>query len=91
MTVSLAGLGSLVSVETVAVFERSAVRAGSTCTVTVTVAEPPFVIVPRFHETTPRNSVPPPVAETNDAPAGIGSETPTLVAPEGPALLTVIV
>ena len=83
--------GSRESEDTVAVFERSAARAGSTCTVTVTASVSPFASVPIFHVTTPPDSVPPTVAETKVAPAGSGSEMRTLAALEGPALWTVIV
>ena len=45
---------------------------------------------PTDQVTTPAESTPPPVADTNVVPAGIGSVTVTPVASEGPALPTVI-
>jgi hypothetical protein len=44
--------------------------------------------VPTFQVTTPAERVPPPVAETNEVPAGSGSLMTTPVAAVGPALVT---
>ena len=77
--------------ETVAVLERSAVRAGFTWTVTWTVVLAPEVRPPRFQVTVPPDSTPPASAETNEVPAGTGSETVTPVAAGGPSLWATIV
>ena len=73
---------------TLAVFDSAAVRDAATATVTVTDVEAPEAKVPRFQVTVPPDSVPPPVAETNDVPAGTTSVRVTPVAEEGPAFAT---
>ena len=83
-----AKLGSAVEDETLAVLDISAVRDGFTPRTSCTLALPPFAIVPRFHATTPPDIVPPPVADTNEVPAGIGSLITTPLAPFGPRLVT---
>src|SRR5438093_353956 len=77
--------------ETVAVFDRSAVRAGFTCTVTWTVVLPPEARPPIVQVTVPPDSAPPASAETKEVPAGTGSVMVTPVAAEGPALWATIV
>src|SRR5205823_7537510 len=87
---SCPGFGSAVVEETEAVFERSAKRDGSTCTVRCTVVEA-RPKSPRFQVTVPAVLVPPLSAETKLVPAGTASEMDTLRANEGPAFVTWIV
>src|ERR1700675_2082134 len=84
------GFGSVVVEVTLAVFERLASRAGSTCTTRCTVAEV-RPRSPRFQLTVPAVLVPPLSAETKLVPAGTASEIETLRAKEGPLLVTVSV
>ena len=85
------GVGSVVDELTIAVLDTFVVRLGSTWTTSVRVSDAPLAIVPRFHVTVPAESVPPPVAETNEVPAGIGSETTTDPADDGPSFVTPMV
>ena len=48
----------------------------------------PFASAPTLQVATPPDSVPPPSADTNDVPAGIGSVTTTPVESEGPSFAT---
>src|SRR3954466_1066470 len=83
--------GSVVVVETVAVFDSGSVRAGWTVTTSVRVAVALEAIAPTDQVTVPAASDPPPEADTNDVPAGIGSLIWTLWAVEGPLFVTVSV
>ena len=90
---SLFGLESGVEVSTVAVL---VIAPEDDCTVTtiVTVALPPFGIVPRVAVTVPAAFAQEPwlgEQETNATPAGSGSVTVTAAALAGPALATRIV
>jgi hypothetical protein len=87
----LPGVGSEVVEVTVAVFDIPDSFTGFGVTLTVIVAEPEAVRVPRGHVTVPLASEHDPcvvVAETNVAPAGRGSETLTPRASDGPAFAT---
>jgi hypothetical protein len=90
-----AAFGSLVPLLTVAVFDivEPPGVALLTFTVSVMVAEPPAMSVPRLQLTVaPAVQVPcDGVADTNDVLAGSGSETETVLASDGPLLVTVIV
>jgi hypothetical protein len=80
--------GSGVSEVTLAVFERPAVRPGSTLTTRDRVADPLEARLPSDHVTVPALREPPWSAETNGGPDGIGSVTVTFGAVEGPAFWT---
>src|SRR5438105_428038 len=84
----LAASGSVVELDTVAVLDRSAVREGSTCTVRVTDVDPEAAMVPSDQVTVPAENVPPPVAETNELPVGVGSVIVTACASDGPPFAT---
>ena len=88
-----AALGSVVGLETLAVFVT--VPSAVAFTTTVAVADAPFARVPTAHVMVPPTSVQVtpalPVADTNDTLPGTASVTVTAAADEGPLLVTVTV
>jgi hypothetical protein len=91
VAVSLLESGSEVVALTVAVLDRSATCPASTFTVRVREVLVPAARAPIVQVTLPAASVPPPDAETNVVPAGIGSETVTPAASDGPLFVMPIV
>jgi len=81
--------GSLVGEATLAVLFN--VPLAGAVTVTVTLLTAPLASVPKDQFTTPLLFKPLPLADTNVTPAGKESVTTTLVAADGPKLVTEIV
>jgi len=92
---SFDGSGSLTPELAVAVLERTvaAVTPGPTCTVTVTLADPPFTSAPRLQLTVvvPVHDPCDATADTKEVPAGTGSVSVTFGASDGPVFETPIV
>ena len=85
-----AGKGSVVDDDTLAVFDRSAVRSASTFTTIVISGAAPTASDAREHDTVavPEQVQPVPDADTKLVPAGTASDTDTEVATDGPPLET---
>jgi hypothetical protein len=83
------GTGSPVGPPTLATFVRLPLTGAVTINVRFVVW--PFVKVPRLHVTKPKLFEPFPLALTNVTPTGNVSVTVTLLAPDGPKFVTLIV
>ena len=88
LALSLVLFGSAVVVDTVAVFVTLPLKLGDVLYVEVIVAVCPAVIAPRLQG---YGFVQAPVLETNVRFAGVGSETLTAVAVDGPLFVTTTV